>query len=142
MAIEYNGPCILCEKEISQSRTGEPCLEYQGKHICSDCYVNLAEKVYQMAGRGDGGIIHIIYSGCLSSRHNRSRRVPISQYNKVLNKLLHKYNFQCVACSSTDNLTIDHIMPVSKGGSDDLSNLQILCKSCNSKKGSRVEWKK
>ena len=35
------------------------------------------------------------------------------------------------------NLTVDHIVPQSKGGSDHLDNLQLLCGACNSKKGNR-----
>jgi hypothetical protein len=138
--LEYNGNCALCDRSIMQSKTGEPCLAYKNKHVCFDCYMDLAEKIYDMAGMGDGGLIHIIYHECLKSRHNRARRIPISQYKKVLKLLLHKYNFQCVACRSTDNLTIDHIKPVSRGGTDEMNNLQILCKSCNSKKGSKIMW--
>ena len=33
------------------------------------------------------------------------------------------------------NLTVDHIVPKSKGGTDHLSNLQLLCGACNSQKG-------
>ena len=36
-------------------------------------------------------------------------------------------------------LNIDHIMPVSKGGTDDMSNLQALCEECNKEKGNK--WK-
>lgn len=137
-AKEYNGPCALCDDEIRQSFTGEPCLIFKEKAICSNCYVSLAKEVYQMAGAGDGGLIHLIYKSCLSSSHNRSKRKLVPQYVKTLKHLLHKYNFMCVRCSSEENLTIDHIFPVSRGGSDDVENLQILCKSCNSKKGSKV----
>lgn len=43
----------------------------------------------------------------------------------------------CAACRSVDDITIDHVQPVAKGGTDDLTNLQPLCRSCNSRKGSR-----
>ena len=40
------------------------------------------------------------------------------------------------------SMTIDHIMPRSRGGTDDLENLQLLCAACNSSKGNRTqeEW--
>lgn len=44
----------------------------------------------------------------------------------------------CKKCGSTDDLTIDHIVPVSRGGTNDMGNLQVLCRSCNSKKSSKL----
>jgi 5-methylcytosine-specific restriction endonuclease McrA len=40
-------------------------------------------------------------------------------------------------CGCRDNLTVDHILALTKGGSNWPSNLQLLCSSCNSVKGTR-----
>lgn len=41
-------------------------------------------------------------------------------------------------CSITQGLTLDHVDPLSRGGTDDVSNLQFLCRSHNSQKGAKV----
>lgn len=41
---------------------------------------------------------------------------------------------QCVKCGSGEDLTIDHIISVYRGGSDDDDNLQTLCNRCNAGK--------
>jgi len=65
--------------------------------------------------------------------------------------ILLERNPYCSLCGSKPNgeieLDIDHIIPVSKGGTDDLENLQVLCHRCNRGKGnyllkSSVEIKK
>jgi hypothetical protein len=42
---------------------------------------------------------------------------------------------KCVVCKSTESLTLDHLKPKSKGGGDEDSNLQTLCRRCNQLKG-------
>jgi len=43
---------------------------------------------------------------------------------------------RCRYCLSTENLTIDHKNPVSRGGSNERKNLQCLCRRCNGIKSS------
>ncbi len=45
--------------------------------------------------------------------------------------------YQCKSCGTTQletQLTIDHIIPLARGGQNDISNLQTLCCSCNRQK--------
>jgi 5-methylcytosine-specific restriction endonuclease McrA len=53
------------------------------------------------------------------------------------------YMCPCFACGSKEKITMDHKIPISRGGSHGIGNLVSLCKSCNSSKGTRtlVEWK-
>jgi 5-methylcytosine-specific restriction endonuclease McrA len=44
---------------------------------------------------------------------------------------------KCAHCGSTRDLSIDHIISIKNGGDSSLTNLQILCRSCNSKKCSQ-----
>ena len=44
-------------------------------------------------------------------------------------------NHKCLKCGAEDGLSIDHIVPVSKGGPNTLGNLQTLCMPCNISKG-------
>jgi 5-methylcytosine-specific restriction endonuclease McrA len=48
--------------------------------------------------------------------------------------------WHCQMCGkelTKETVTIDHILPVSKGGTNTIENLQPLCRSCNGKKGNR-----
>lgn len=133
--------CCFCGCKWNTTDCGNPYLIFQRKYICCDCYLKLIEIIYAMAGHGDGGLIHLIFESCLTSNINKKNRKSLKTNKNLFQKLLHKYKFTCCFCKEKDEkkLTIDHIRPVCKGGSDDFSNLQILCKSCNSKKGTK--WK-
>ena len=45
---------------------------------------------------------------------------------------------KCVECGIQEDLQYDHIIPVSKGGSNTVKNIQILCKHCNLKKSNKI----
>ena len=62
-------------------------------------------------------------------------RIPIPPEVRKYVFLRDKY--QCQSCGKTSaetELNIDHIIPLASGGSNDISNLQTLCRNCNQRK--------
>lgn len=49
-----------------------------------------------------------------------------------------KYNHVCLCCGKAARLTPDHVVPIAKGGSNDISNIQPLCLPCNLRKATKT----
>jgi len=47
-------------------------------------------------------------------------------------------NNTCQYCGATKHLTIDHVIPKSKGGGEGWENLVVACSTCNTKKGDKL----
>lgn len=56
----------------------------------------------------------------------------------VLHEVWRRDNGECVVCGSQLNLEFDHIIPVSKGGSNTARNIQLLCEKCNRGKSNNI----
>jgi len=54
------------------------------------------------------------------------------------NLIMKRDGYKCLYCGATENLTLDHILPSSRGGEDTWENLATCCGSCNVKKGTKT----
>jgi len=51
--------------------------------------------------------------------------------------LCSEYDNKCLCCKKRRKLTADHVIPISKGGTSWINNIQTLCLSCNCSKGDK-----
>lgn len=74
-----------------------------------------------------------------ANRHYDDFRGEITQLD--WDKIIRKFNYQCVKCCRAEpeiTLTIDHVIPLCKGGRNIKSNIQPLCMDCNQEKGEEI----
>lgn len=63
--------------------------------------------------------VNVPYKGVILTRHNVFKRDQ----------------FSCQYCGTNKDLTLDHLIPKSKGGKSTWTNLVTACKNCNARKG-------
>ena len=77
------------------------------------------------------------------SKNSKTKRFGVAKPRGRVSKtdrafVFKRDNNECLSCDSKENLTIDHIIPVSKGGKNERGNYQTLCYDCNTSKGDRT----
>ena len=105
-------------------------------------YYKQGDEVKQYAIRpcGRPHSLRLICRECVRSRDLASRNRKENPIIPHLREWIFKRDGnKCVLCDTSDDLTVDHVMPVVRGGRTDPDNLRTLCRSCNSRKGSRNE---
>ena len=68
-------------------------------------------------------------------------KIPFTRMmtHKPSRNMIHRRDsYECQYCSAKENLTIDHVLPSSRGGSSTWENLVSCCTRCNTKKGNRT----
>lgn len=74
----------------------------------------------------------------MAARRAKKRQFVIS--SKDVRRLMSR---PCTHCGATENLHVDHIIPISRGGRHSIGNLQMLCATCNLSKKNKTmtEWR-
>ena len=82
--------------------------------------------------------------GKICRKNGKHRRRQLEKTGRITAKewalKLKQYQYKCVYCESDENIEMDHIIPLSKGGDHNINNIQPLCRSCNAKKGNKILW--
>ena len=100
------------------------------------------ERLQQAPPLGIGSLFH---HGYVTTRSDVPRRTDLGKlppYQTHKPALYGKQGGDCAGCRVhflDVNLTVDHIIPQAKGGTDHIENLQLLCGHCNSTKGSKPQ---
>ncbi|MCY4389120.1 MAG: DNA methyltransferase [Desulfurellaceae bacterium] len=90
--------------------------------------------------RDEGSLLFPTHSRADIPRRTDLGKLP--SYKTHKHQLFGKQEGICAGCQIAfpfRNMTIDHIVPQSKGGTDHIDNLQLLCGACNSLKGDREQ---
>lgn len=73
--------------------------------------------------------------------HNRRARLRAVEYETIDRPaIIERDNSTCYLCGKVllpDEITLDHVIPISKGGSHTTNNIKVACLSCNCSKGNR-----
>jgi len=150
--------CVECECLITGLRKN-PYARFHGmKLLCEPCKKAiekkandyLAESTLKEIERKERSM-NIIYAAEMQIKgwhtkkmlafHAAKRRARIKNADGLytaedIEYLLRMQNYQCVACDIdiAENYHVDHIYALSAGGSNDKSNIQLLCPQCNLRK--------
>lgn len=144
--IYYNGPC----------KKGHTSGRYTSNGSCTQCVKEFAEAFpevnrkavteYQKRNK------HLIREGLRRWRKNNRAKYLLQKYLRRnaegsftqtdIDNLLRTQEHKCNGCnkvfSGTLKYEVDHIIPISKGGSNWPANLQLLCRSCNARKSDKI----
>ena len=103
---------------------------------CEGCSAISSLSIYQHKGQ-----TYVEWTDITIPKEEKPKRNPIKP--SIRFQVLKRDNYRCQMCGVTAKdgatLEIDHILPVSKGGTNDADNLQVLCRDCNAGKSDSLQ---
>lgn len=152
MTKPYEGGISISYFITDGSRIIEPDTQHFNNVLRENTQIEIVKKLAFMLadeatqiwhlGDGHGGLVLKIIAETFDNfsletesdkPRNKSNRKAISQ--GLRRTVYERDEYGCVSCGARKNLSIDHKIPVSRGGTNDLDNLQTMCMPCNLKKG-------
>lgn len=101
-----------------------------------------------LVNKGKAEVVKSGETPIISSYNNHIRPLIIRLLNYIRyntrglrvnrNRIYRRDNYECVYCSSKKDLTLDHVIPKSRGGKNEWVNLVTSCFKCNLKKSNRT----
>lgn len=135
LAVKHNKPHSYITKDIRKlEKQGVITSVVQSSYVCEQ-----NKQVYSELCIDSSSLITLL-NYWKEKEPKRVRKSKLSKSKKLAVKT--KDSFACVNCGSKSDLCVDHKVPEAMGGDSTLSNLQTLCRSCNSRKGTKAmqEW--
>lgn len=83
-------------------------------------------------------IQELLDSGDIDYNYYSGNKIREAIPSEVKITVWERDNGKCVNCDSKESLEYDHIIPVSKGGANSVTNIQLLCLPCNRKKSNKI----
>lgn len=120
-------------RETAQRRSSDPVLRAK--------YTQYEREHRQKRQRADPAFHqHLMGIAKEGQQRRRARLADVggSYTTAEWNRLCTYFDHRCLCCGEQRPLTVDHVTPITKGGSNTINNLQPLCGSCNSRKHNKV----
>lgn len=145
--------CNVCNKELHRGSLSSRCGKHRDK-TKAIAKIKSLNRSKESNSNWKGGAEHNKLKSKAWRKDNYQRVLFLNRLRRIRklgskgihtlhewNDLKELYKYTCPSCKQTEpdiKLTVDHITPLSKGGTDYISNIQPLCKSCNSKKNTKT----
>ena len=140
--------CKACYRAYHSNRKHQPMLQQKRKEYMQKWYQDHIEKrqaanqaycrmrwhtdkTYRDRKNKQGAIKNV-------KRRMKIKNSDNSLTLKQWQALCEKYQYRCLRCGEQKTLTIDHIVPLSRGGNNSIGNVQPLCRLCNGKKATKT----